>query len=78
MNEYRIAQISENEFIAQVRLQNKDRVFEWSGITIEEFLVVNNYELQLRWCVVSTLERAKSIIKSHQKKWKTYPIYHKP
>lgn len=79
MNEYRIAQISEHEFIPQVRLQNKNKIFEWYGITTNDLLVINNTEVQLKFCVVSTLKEAKSIIKFYQRKMQSsYPIYHTP
>lgn len=78
MNEYRIAQISENLFIPQVRLQNDSQIFEWYGIC-NDLKTWREEKAQLWYCVVQNLERAKSIIQFYQRKTeKKYPIYHKP
>ena len=78
MNEYRIAQISENLFIPQVRLQNDLQIFQWYGIC-NELATWPEERLQLLYCVVNDLKRAKSIIQFYQRKIETkYPIYHKP
>lgn len=78
MNEYRIAQISEHEFIPQVRLQNDQQIFQWYGIC-NDLAEWREERLQLIYCVVNDLKRAKSIIQLYKTKIKRkYPIYHKP
>jgi hypothetical protein len=79
MKFYRVKQISENEFIPQVKFwflgywygidkDNDDEVFgRW-------YLL----EFQKRWCAKATLEEAKERIDRYRKNNKVkYPKYHK-
>lgn len=74
---YRIKQISENEFIAQVK---NGFLGDWFGIYYDKVYCTTfyHYSYQKEFCIVETKERAIEIINLYKvqlEKQKKYPIY---
>ena len=81
MKQYRIKQIGEDKFIAQVRYfifgkwKSIDRCKD--GI---EYLYEWSFTEGTKWCICPTLEEANMVIIDHRNKSNKpkYPKYHKP
>jgi hypothetical protein len=81
MKQYRIKQIGEDKFIAQVRyfIFNKWRSIDRKKDGIE-YLYEWSIPEGIKWCICDTLQEANMVIIDHKNKSKypKYPKYHKP